>query len=145
MTMPTLERQDRVTVDEETGYQRRQHTLRDGNAERRQVLTKFSQLVGLLFSVLEILIGLRVVLKLIASDPNNQFANFIYSVTSPFLQPFFGLTATPAAEGFVLEVPSLIAMAAYALLGWLVIKLIWLIFYQPSATIVSTYEKRKVE
>jgi YggT family protein len=143
--MPTLERQDNVQIDEAPGYQRRRRIIRDVGAQQKQTLNKVSQLIWLLFTVLEILIGLRVILKLVAADPNNVFANFIYQITNPFLQPFFGLTSTPAAEGMVLEIPSIIAMLAYALLAWLIIRLIWLIFYHPSNTVVSTYEKQKMD
>ncbi len=143
--MPTVERQDQVSVEEVGGYQRRRRVVRDVNAERRYVLRKVSQVIWLLFTVLELLIGLRVVLKLIAADPNNPFANFIYRVTSIFLQPFFGLTATPAAGGVVLEVPAIVAMFVYALIGWLLVRLIWLLFYHPGDAVVSTYEKQRVE
>lgn len=143
--MPTVEREDKVSVDEVGGYQRRRRVIRDVASERKLALRKVSQFIWLLFAVLELLIGLRVVLKLLASDPNNAFASFIYRVTNIFLQPFFGLTATPAAEGMILEVPAIIAMFAYALLGWLIIRLIWLVFYHPGGAVVSTYEKQRVE
>jgi uncharacterized membrane protein len=143
--MPTVEHEDKVSVDEVGGYQRRRRVVRDVASERRLLLQKVTQFIWLLFTVLELLIGLRVVLKLIAADPNNSFANFIYRVTGVFLQPFFGLTTTPAAQGMVLEVPSIIAMFAYALLGWLIVRLVWLIFYHPGSAVVSTYEKQRVE
>jgi len=145
MIMPTVEREDKVSVDEVGGYQRRRQVVRDLGSERKLALRKVSQVIWFLFVVLELLIGLRVVLKLIASDPNNAFANFIYRVTNFFLQPFFGLTSTPAAQGMVLEIPSIIAMFAYALLGWVIIRLIWLVFYHPGGAVVSTYEKQRVE
>jgi YggT family protein len=142
--MPSLERQDQVSIDEKGGYQHRRRIVRDVSAERRQLLRKVSQFIWLLFTVLEILLGLRVILRLIAADPSNSFANFIYHLSNPFLQPFFGLTNNLVVESVVLEVPSIIAMFAYALLGWLIIRVIWLVFYQPSSTIVSDYQKRKV-
>lgn len=143
--MASVDRQDKVSVDEAPGYQRRQRVIRDVGVERKQLLSKVTQLIWLLFVVLEILIGIRVLLKVIAADPNNAFASFIYQITSLFLSPFFGLTATPATQGMVLEIPSIIAMFAYALLGWLIVKLIWVLFYKPSTTVVSTYERQKVD
>lgn len=143
--MASLDRQDKVSVDEAPGYQRRRHVIRDVGTERKTTLAKVTQLIWLLFVVLEILIGLRVLLKVIAADPNNTFANFIYQITSLFLSPFFGLTSTPAAQGMVLEIPSIIAMFAYALLGWLIVKVIWVLFYKPNTTVVSTYERQKVD
>ena len=143
--MSSVERQDKVSVDEAPGFQRRRRVIRDVGVERKQLLNKVTQFIWFLFTILEILIGLRVILKLIAADPNNPFANFIYQLTGVFLQPFFGLTSTPAAQGMVLEIPSIIAMFAYALLGWVIVRLLWLIFYQPITTVVSTYERQKVD
>lgn len=141
---PSVERHDELRMAEGTGYQRRRRIIRDVGIERRQLISKVTRFIWLLFTVLESLIGLRVLLKLIAADPNNPFASLVYRVTEPFLLPFFGLTETLSAQGIVLEVTSIIAMLVYALLGWLIVRLIWLIFYRPSAVVVSTYEKRNI-
>lgn len=42
--------------------------------------------------------------------------------------------------GRVLEITSLIAMFVYALIAWAIIRLVWLLFYQPSARNVTTHE-----
>lgn len=89
---------------------------------------KLDRIVWLVAIVLEILIGFRVFLKLIAANPQSGFANFVYTVTAPFLAPFAGLTSTPSANGSVLEISSIIAMAVYALLFWLVVYVIHLIW-----------------
>lgn len=90
---------------------------------------KRDRAIWLVAVVLEVLIAFRVFLKLIAANPQSGFASFIYNITAPFLAPFAGLTSTPAADnGAVLEISSLIAMAVYALLFWLalyVVRLIW--------------------
>ena len=105
--------------------------------ERRYTLSKVTQFVWLLTGILEAAIGIRVLLKLMAANPNAGFADFIYAVTTPFLLPFFGLTATPAANGAVLEIPSLIAMVVYAIVGWILVKLVWIIFDKPPETASS--------
>jgi YggT family protein len=102
-------------------------------ARQRQTLLKLSQLVYLGFGVLEGLIGLRIVLKLMAANPESSFAHLVYAVTQPFLAPFAGLTATPAANGIVLEISSIIALFVYALLSVLIERLIWIVFSRPSA------------
>jgi hypothetical protein len=91
-------------------------------------IRKLDKLVWLVAIVLEILIGFRVFLKLIAANPQSGFASFICNITAPFLAPFAGLTPTPAANGSVLELSSIIAMAVYALLFWLAIYVIYLIW-----------------
>jgi hypothetical protein len=103
-------------------------TPEDLEARRRRRLAKVSQIITLIFGVLEIAIAFRVLLKLIAANPASPFAQFMYAMTGPFLAPFVGLTATPSAEGAVLEIPALIAMAAYGVLYWLVLRGTWIIF-----------------
>ena len=99
--------------------------------EQRTFTFKATQLVWLLFGILETLILLRILLKLLAANPNNQVAAFIYSITDVFLAPFAGLTGTPAAGGMVLELSSLLAVVVYALIAWVIERIVWLIFYRP--------------
>jgi hypothetical protein len=99
--------------------------------EQRSFIARLAALVWLLFGILEVLIGLRVFLKLIAANPNNAFAKLVYSASSLFVWPFYGLTRTPAAEGMVLDIPSIIAMLIYAVVGWAVVRLIWIVLDRP--------------
>lgn len=78
---------------------------------------KATQLVWLLFGILETLIALRIILKLIAANPASPIAAMIYTITDLFLFPFAGLTATPSAGGMVLELSSIFAMLVYALIA----------------------------
>ncbi len=99
--------------------------------EQRRTLLKISQFIWLGFGVLEGLIGLRILLRLIAANPQSPFAHLIYEVTKPFLAPFVGLTPTPAANGLVLEIYSIIALLVYVLLSILIERLIWILFSRP--------------
>jgi hypothetical protein len=95
---------------------------------------KATQLIWLGLGILEIMLALRVFLKLIAANPGNLFASMLYAVTDLFLFPFAGLTRTPAAGGMVLEVHTLIAMVVYALAAWALERLVWVLFYRPRET-----------
>ncbi len=107
---------------------------------RRQRLVKWSQIIALIFFVLEVAIAFRVGLKLIAANPASPFANFVYRMTELFLAPFAGLTVSPAAEGAVLEIPALIGMAAYAVLYWLILRFMWVIFDPARARDAGKYK-----
>lgn len=98
------------------------------SVEQERFLFKISQFIWLAFGVLEGLIGLRFVLKLIAANPENPFASFIYLITQPFLAPFVGLTPTYTMNGVVLEIYAVVAMIVYALLSILVERLIRIAF-----------------
>jgi uncharacterized protein YggT (Ycf19 family) len=112
-------------------------TEREPERERRIFTFKATQLIWLLLGVLEALLALRILLKLMAANPGNAFAAFLYSITDIFLLPFVGLTATPAAGGMVLELSTFIAMLVYGLVGWGVERLVWVIFYRPRGASVS--------
>jgi uncharacterized protein YggT (Ycf19 family) len=112
-------------------------TEREPERERRIFTFKATQLIWLLLGVLEALLALRILLKLMAANPGNAFAAFLYSITDIFLLPFVGLTVTPAAGGMVLELSTFIAMLVYGLVGWGVERLVWVIFYRPRGASVS--------
>jgi len=112
-------------------------TEREPERERRIFTFKATQLIWLLLGVLEALLALRILLKLMAANPGNAFAAFLYSITDIFLLPFVGLTATPAAGGMVLELSTFIAMLVYGLAGWGAERLVWVIFYRPRGASVS--------
>lgn len=105
--------------------------------EQRILTFKATQLVWLFFGILEVLIVLRILLKLIAANPNSPIAALIYAFTDLFLFPFAGLTATPSAGGMVLELSSMFALVIYALIAWVIERTIWVIFYRPRGPVVE--------
>jgi hypothetical protein len=112
----------------------------------RQVLTfKLTQLIWLLLGILEGLFALRFLLKLIAANPNSPIAALIYSFTGLFLIPFSGLTPAPAAGGMVLEITTLFAMLIYGLIGWVIVRLVWLLFYRPHSSTIDVSETKSQE
>jgi hypothetical protein len=96
--------------------------------ELRYRLAKTEQIIWLIVGVLEGLFGIRLVLKLIAANPEAGFAQLIYGFTAVFLVPFTNLTENPSAGGSVLEVTTLIAMLVYALFAWGVVRILYVIF-----------------
>lgn len=136
---PVARRED-VRVSQQPGAEQRQVVTEDVNAEQRQTLQRVTALIGFFFTVLEGLIGLRVILKLIDANSKNAFASLVYSITALFVAPFAGLVGNPAVGGNVLEITSLVALIVYALVAAILIRLVWLLFYQPSARTVTTYQ-----
>jgi hypothetical protein len=113
-------------------------TQKEPDRERRIFTFKATQLIWLFLGILEAFLALRFVLKLIAANPANPFAVFIYGFTNLFLFPFTGLTVTPSAGGMVLEIPTLIAMLVYGLVGWAIERIVWVIFYRPRGPVTQT-------
>jgi len=101
--------------------------------QRQIVLRKVTNFAWWFTGIVEGLIGLRIVLRMMAANPGNPFANFIYTVTNVFLWPFQTLVANPRSESVVLEVSSVIAMMVYLLLAWVFVELLWLILGRERA------------
>ena len=91
-------------------------------------LRRITGLIQLAFVILNGLIALRFILKLMAANPNNPFAQLVYFFTAPFLWIFQGITYTPTFGGIQIEFFSLIAIAVYSLICWILVQLIWLLF-----------------
>lgn len=97
-------------------------------SSNREALSHVTGLIQLSVGVLNGLIGLRFLLKLMAVDPTNPLANMVYFITSPFLWTFRGLTQTPSPGGIEVEFFSLIAILVYAMAGWILVQLAWILF-----------------
>jgi hypothetical protein len=115
-------------------------TQSEPEREQRILTFKATQLVWLLFGVLEAMIALRIGLKLIAANPDSPIVALIYGFTNLFLFPFAGMTATPSAGGMVLELSSFFAMAIYALIAWAIERTVWVLFYRPRGPVVGVTE-----
>jgi len=113
---------------------------REPEREQRIFTFKASQLIWLLFGTLEVLIALRIGLKVIGANPESPIVAMIYGFTSLFLIPFAGLIESPTVGSMVLEISSLFAIAVYALVAVAVERLVWLIFYRPRGPVVGVTE-----
>lgn len=138
----SVDRREEVRVYSDVEREHREHIVQDVGAEREAALSRVTGLIWLLTGILEFAIGLRVLLKLISANPNAPFVNLVYSVTDLFLWPFLGLTVTPQANGMVLEFSSIIAMIVYAVLAWIIVRLLWLVA-SPSRSRRVTVERRE--
>jgi hypothetical protein len=125
-------------------HERRERVTHDLAAERRAMLAKVAQFVWLVTGLLLGLIALRVLLRVIGANPNNDFAQFVYGLRGLFVGPFADLVANPRSNGMVLEVTSLIAMLVYALIAWALVKVLWLALYRPSTRSIAVYDRERV-
>jgi uncharacterized protein YggT (Ycf19 family) len=89
-----------------------------------------SQLVYMVFAVIDGLLLIRLVLKLLGANPQAGFANFVYGVTDFFLVPFRNLLPSFGNEQAIFETSVVIAILVYALLGWALERLVAVMFYR---------------
>jgi hypothetical protein len=113
---------------------------REPEREQRIFTFKATQLIWLLFGILEVLIALRIGLMMIGANPNSPIVALIYGFTYLFLFPFTGLVGSPAAGNMVLELSSMFAMVVYGLIAWAMERTVWLIFYRPRGPVVGVTE-----
>jgi len=84
------------------------------------------RIVGVIFSAVEIILGLRLILKLLGANAENAFIKFLYGMTGFVVKLFEGIFARVTineVSGAVFEPAALIAMVIIALLALLVLKL----------------------
>jgi uncharacterized membrane protein len=136
-----IARRKRVVVHQSGDHVHEEHVVQNVNLEYREALYKVSQFIWLLFGGLEALIGIRVLLLLIGANPANWFTAFVYQLSEVFLWPFRNIVANPAFQNHVFEITSLIAMLVYALVGWAIVRLIWVLFYRTPTSQVTTYDR----
>ena len=81
-------------------------------------------ITGLIAAILAI----RFVLSLLGANRDNGFANLIYSVSYPFVAPFFGLFGYKVQYGTArFEIETIVAIFVYALIGYGIVKFIKII------------------
>jgi YGGT family len=91
-------------------------------------LATWVRVISIVLAVVEGLIAIRFVLKLLAANPEAGFARLIDGATAPLVAPFVGLLGNPASSaGNQVEVASLVAMAVYALVAWLLTRIVQLV------------------
>lgn len=75
-------------------------------------------------AVLSLLV-VRIIFSLLGANRTNGFADFIYSLSQPLVAPFIGLFSIETQFGVSrLEIESVVAMIVYALLGWLLVRIV---------------------
>jgi uncharacterized protein YggT (Ycf19 family) len=91
-------------------------------------LATWINVIYIVLAVVDGLIAIRFVLELLAANPEAGFAQLIYGLTAPLVAPFAGLLGNPATStGNQFEVTSLAAMAVYALVAWLLTRIVRLV------------------
>jgi hypothetical protein len=92
-----------------------------------------ARVVYLLGGILLALLGIRFLLMLLGANRGNGFTDFIYSVTHPFVAPFFGLFNYQEQFGVHrFEFETLIAIIVYALVIWALARLVTLGSRRPA-------------
>ncbi len=139
----STERQEQVKIERDANYERRQRVVAYAPSTRVVLVSRISKLIWLFVGIIDVLLTLRFVLKLIAANPGNGFADFIYGLTNAMVAPFIGLVNTPvSASGSMVELASIFAMVVYTLVAVIIVQLLRILFASTgSRKAVTTVEK----
>ncbi len=88
--------------------------------DRDEHVNRGVRVVWFITALVVTLLLMRVVLALLGANLDNQFANFIYVLTDPFVAGFRGLLQVSQFQAGVsrLEIETLVAALVYTLIGW---------------------------
>ena len=82
-------------------------------------------IIDLFIGAVGILLGLRIVLKLVAANSATPFVSWLYGISDNLVAPFAGiLPSINMGSGAVLDTVALISLVAYTIMAYLVT---WLI------------------
>jgi uncharacterized protein YggT (Ycf19 family) len=82
-----------------------------------------SRVIALVFTVIEVLLLIRFVLKLLAANADQALVAFIYGLTDPLIAPFRGIFAQPAGTP-VVEIATLLSIVFFVLLAALIVAIV---------------------
>jgi uncharacterized membrane protein len=132
-----VDRRDETVITQQPGFAATEQVSHDVAAERRMGLFRITRIIYSVLALLEILLGLRFFLKLIAANPESGFAWFVYGITGLFVKPFADLVSNWSTGNTIIEVTTLIAMAVYALVFWGIVRVTRIAADRPSARSVT--------
>jgi uncharacterized protein YggT (Ycf19 family) len=80
--------------------------------------------IYIVFAAIDVTLLFRILLKGLGANAQVPFTSFVYGVSGFFLAPFRGMLPTVASGKLVLEVSALFALVVYALVGYLLARLV---------------------
>ena len=83
----------------------------------------FTRIVTLLFTVLEVLLLLRFILKLFGANAQQPLVSGLYGITEPLVRPFQGIFPEPSGPP-VLDLAALLAVAFFFLIAALIVAVV---------------------
>jgi uncharacterized protein YggT (Ycf19 family) len=123
----TMREESRITRDVGAGGLTDSAQVVSGATPARRA----TEVIYLLFGVIDALLLIRLVLKLLGANPLAGFSKFIYGLTDVFMAPFRNLLPNVGGgSGSVFEMSTVIAIIVYALIGWALVRLVAIVFFR---------------
>jgi hypothetical protein len=98
-------------------------------------VAQITQMVWMVVGFLEGVLATRLLLQALDTSGTSGFAEMVLAFTMPFVTPFLRIFPSAGADPSQLETASMVAMAAYLLLGAAVIKIVRRFYAAPRPAI----------
>ncbi len=99
-----------------------EETVREGPPqkvfEKKKTIFRFYQVIWYGLSIIEALLGFRVLFKALGADPFSGFVSFVYATTDPLALPFQGIFRISVSGTNVIEWSTLVAAVVYLLIAY---------------------------
>ncbi|MBI4028862.1 MAG: YggT family protein [Candidatus Blackburnbacteria bacterium] len=87
-------------------------------------------LINLVIGLIELLLTIRLLLRLFAANPATPFVRWVYETSQPLINPFLGIFPNPVLSGgLIIEFPTLVALVIYTIVGYILAELIGALSY----------------
>lgn len=78
-------------------------------------------LISLIFGLIELIIGLRIILSLLRANPSTPFVKWVNEISNSLVYPFQGIfPSLTLPGGFALETSAVIALLVYAVIAYII-------------------------
>ncbi len=87
------------------------------------------RVISIVLGLIELLLAVRLVLELLGANSSSAFVAWLYAASGNLVAPFVG--AFPSlylSGGSTIDISAILAMITYAVIAWLVVRLIGFIF-----------------
>ncbi|HEY2597610.1 MAG TPA: YggT family protein [Candidatus Dormibacteraeota bacterium] len=86
------------------------------------------EVIYLVFGIVDGLLLVRLLLKVLGTNPEAPFSAFIYGLTDFLLGPFKGMLPAYVSGKTIFEPSVLIAILVYALIAWMLAKIVEIVY-----------------
>ena len=100
---------------------------------KRKAYSVFDQTLFLILGIIEVLLLVRFAFKFTGANPVSGIVSFVYSITDVLMAPFRFIFPTNTVEGATVEWSVIVAMIFYALVAWIIIKIVDITFTGEAA------------
>jgi len=88
-----------------------------------------ARVINVVVGIVELLLALRLVLEFLGANSGSSFIAWVYTASGGLVAPFQGaFPSISLGNGSLLDFAAILAMIAYVILGWLVIRLTAFVF-----------------